>query len=110
MPKKRPSTHAPGPDWFLPEWMATLRVKQADLVRSTDWSPATVNDIYHGRTEYYRGVLNTVAKVLNLQPFELLMHPDDAMAIRRFRESALTIAANRHDAFAPPAPDHRKAG
>lgn len=99
MPKKRRIERKPGPDWFLPEWMKSLQVSQADLVRSTDWSPATVNDIYHGRTEYYRGIVNEIAQALHIQPFELLLHPDEAMALRRLRDSAVRIAAEAHVPF-----------
>lgn len=88
-----------GPDWFLQEWMRTLRVRQADLVRATDWSESTVNDIYHGRTEYYRALVNTLAGALHIEPFELLMHPDEAMALRRLRDSAFSIAAERRMPF-----------
>jgi len=86
----RPKPNAP--DWFLPAWMDHLHVNQASLARMTGWSIATTNDIYHGRTEYYRGIMNTAATALNIHPFELLMHPDDAMAMRQFRHQALRVA------------------
>ena len=107
MPRKATPPRIIGPDWHLADWMTTLQVSQADLGRLTGWSKATVNDIFHGRTEYYRAIINQLADALNLQPFELLMQPDDAMALRRLRETALTIAADPHSAFTPaePVPD-----
>lgn len=101
MPRKRPTSNSLGPDWYLPQWMATLDVTQADLVRDTGWSPSTVNDIFHGRTEYYRAILNEVANVLHVQPYELLMHPEEAMAIRRMRQDAVRIAAEDRVRFVP---------
>lgn len=99
MARKRNQTRVPGPDWYLPEWMDSLGVKQSKLSSLTDWSPSTVNDIYHGRTEYYREIVNLLAAALNIEPFELLMHPEDAMALRRLRETALSIAADNHSEF-----------
>ena len=89
--QKLAAKQAPAHDWYLQDWMKTLQVKQADLVRRTDWSPATVNDIYHGRTPYYRELLNQVAHALHIQPYELLMHPEDAMAIRQMRQALRAI-------------------
>lgn len=94
-----------GPDWFIQEWMATLRITQADLIRETGWSKGTANDIYHGRTNYYREILNLVASVLKIQPFELLMHPDEAFRLRRLRETALEIAADNKLDFKSAEPD-----
>lgn len=88
MPKKSSSGRTSGPDWFLPEWMASLRVTQADLCRATGWSKATANDIYHGKTEYYRAIVNQLADALHVQPWELLMSPEDAHHIRRLRAAA----------------------
>ena len=92
MPRKAPDKQT-GPDWYLQEWMATLNMRQADLGRLAGWSKATVSDIYNGRTAFYREMLNTVAAALNVKPFELLMHPSEAMALRRMRASAFQIAS-----------------
>lgn len=94
MPRKSDSQRAVrrvGQDWFLPEWMKTLRVSQATLAKECDWPASTMHGIYHGRTAYYREIVNLIAAKLAIQPYELLMHPDEAMAIRRLRESALKI-------------------
>lgn len=93
MPRKKTQKprSAVGPDWFLPQWMKTLKVSQAELARRCDWTGGTMHGIYHGRTAYYRDIVNLIAAKLNIQPFELLMHPDDAMAIRQFRKDALRV-------------------
>lgn len=85
MAKKSTPPRAVGPDWFLAEWMATKQVTQAELGRRCGWSKATVNDIYHGKTEYYRVIVNQVAAALQLHPWELLMPPAEANRIKRWR-------------------------
>lgn len=109
MARKAPPKQQPSNDWFLPQWMRTLKVSQAKLAERTGWSKATMNDIYHGRTAYYRQILNEAAHALNIQPWELLMHPDDAMAIRQMtralrvveRSPALNEAADQPDVSLP---------
>ena len=101
MPRKRNPSPPSGADWYLSEWMNTLHVNQATLGRETGWSKATVHDIYHGITGYYRKIVNEAALALNIHPFELLMPPAEAMALRRLRDSALTIAAEERVVFTP---------
>lgn len=72
---------------------------QAGLSKITGWSKATTNDIYHGKTAYYRDILNRAASALQVAPWELLMHPDQANAIKRLRADALQIAADRRTDF-----------
>lgn len=50
-----------------------------------------MHGIYHGRTAYYRELVNLIAAKLNIQPYELLMPPAMAMALRRQREDSLRI-------------------
>lgn len=75
-------------DWYLKDWLKTLQVKQARLVELTDYPKAKVSDLVTGKQRYNRDILNDMAKALNIQPYELLMHPEDAMAQRRFRRAA----------------------
>lgn len=113
MPRKAKQSTVIGPDWFLQEWMRYFKKSQADMCRLTGWSKATMSDIYNGTTNYYREILNEVARALEVSPFELLMHPDEAHALRRLRDSALTIAADSRQTFTPPAAvqgSQRKAG
>lgn len=85
------------PDWYLADWMRATKTTQAALAKACDWTPSTMHGIYHGRTSYYRDILNLIASKLNIEPFELLMPPERAMALRQFQAAALTIA---HDADA----------
>lgn len=101
--------------WFLPEWMDTLRVRQADMVERAGWSKTTASLLYNRQQDYSPRLIEEAAVALNIAPFELLLHPDDAMAIRRMRESAVVIAADRRHSFTPAPADHdddvaRKAG
>jgi transcriptional regulator with XRE-family HTH domain len=78
-------------DWYLKEWLATTDTTQAELGRLTDYPKAKVSDLVTGKQRYNRDILNDVAKALNVFPYELLMHPEDAMAQRQMRAAARTI-------------------
>lgn len=117
MARKREDGRAPGTDWYLPEWMDTLRITQAQVCRETGWSKATVNDIYHGKTAYYRQIVNDLARALRIEPFELLLPPEEAMQIRRLRtaveeEGRLRAVAEARREFTPAPPEDvvRRAG
>jgi transcriptional regulator with XRE-family HTH domain len=85
MAKKAPDPRSFEQDWFLPEWMASKKMSQAELGRRTGWSKATVNDIFHGKTNYYREIVNLAARALEVHPWELLMSPEEANQIKRLR-------------------------
>ena len=76
---------APGFDWYLKEWLDTLGKRQADIVRDLGWNKARISLMLRGKQPYDRDSLNELATYLNLRPHELLMHPDDAMALRRLK-------------------------
>lgn len=82
-------------DWYLKDWMKALGVSQAELCRRTDYPKAKLSELASGKQRYNRDILNDVSTALHLRPFELLMHPDDAMAIRRVRDDAARIASVR---------------
>ncbi len=81
----------PGHDWYLSGWLATLGKKQADIVRDLDWNKARISLMLRGKQPYDRDSLNELAVYLHLHPHELLMHPDDAMALRQMRKAANEI-------------------
>lgn len=89
-----------GPSWFIKEWMDALGVRQRDMVERCDWSKATASQIYNGVQDYSPKIVQEASLALNVEPFELLMHPDRAMALRKLRASAeeiVTIAHNAED-------------
>lgn len=88
---------APHHDWYLREWLRTLGKKQADLVKHLDWNKARVSLMIRGEQQYTRDALNEVAAYLNLRPYELLMHPDEANNLRRLRAEMLKLAHSAAD-------------
>jgi transcriptional regulator with XRE-family HTH domain len=84
---------APRHDWYLKAWMRASDATQSDLVELTEIPKATMSELVNGKQRYNRDILNKIADALHIRPYELLMHPDEAHAIRRVRESAVRIAA-----------------
>ncbi len=83
----------PRHDWFLVAWCKSLGKRQSDLVADLGWNAAKASLFWSGKQRYHRDDVNEVSAYLGIQPFELLMHPDDANAIKRLRISARQIAA-----------------
>jgi hypothetical protein len=81
--------------WYLREWMAQSvpPKKQADLQKELGWSKAKAHDVWHGQ-QYTQAIIDEVAPWLNVKPFELLLSPAAAMAIRGYRESAAQLASS----------------
>lgn len=95
----------PDPDWFLRDWAAYKGKRQADLVEEIGWHKTTAHRLWHGLQPYRRDFLNQAAHWLGIQPYELLMRPSDALALRRLRETAAVIVAE--DPTPPWDPDRR---
>lgn len=97
------SDHAPmtdpEPDWHLQAWAEALDKKQASLTNELGWSKNKANKIWHSRQPYRRDLVNEVAAWLGIEPYELLMAPDKAMALRQLRQTAYAIAAEVGVAF-----------
>jgi hypothetical protein len=62
-------------------------------MKATGYRKATMSELSTGKQRYNRDVINAVAAAMDIRPYELLMHPDEAMATRRVRESAVRITA-----------------
>lgn len=84
-------------DWWLTEWLLFMGKRQADVVADLGWNPARISLMLRGKQQYTRDALNQLAAYLQLQPYELLMRPEEAMALRRLRELAETIASYATD-------------
>jgi transcriptional regulator with XRE-family HTH domain len=78
-------------NWYLRDWMATLNVTQAQLVEATDLSKTAVSLLADDRQDYRPDIIRDIAAALNIAPYELLMQPAVAMALRRQRESAAEV-------------------
>jgi plasmid maintenance system antidote protein VapI len=83
----------PRHDWFLKEWLRATGKKQADVVKDLDWNKAKISLMVNGKQAYTRDDINELAAYLNINPHELLMHPEDAMALRQLRASARQIVS-----------------
>lgn len=83
----------PAHDWYLADWLRYFGKIQADLEKDLEWNKSKASLMWNYEQRYHRDDVNQVADWLHLKPYELLMHPDDAMALRRMRESAIKIAA-----------------
>ena len=96
-------------DWYLQEWFTTLGLIQRDLVTKLDYPPATANALWHGVQRYRRDHIQDVSALLQIQPYELLMAPEEAMALRRLR-SAIAEVAKAEPAAEISAPSGRRTG
>ncbi|NVD44364.1 helix-turn-helix domain-containing protein [Qipengyuania atrilutea] len=83
---------APIHDWYLKQWLRTLGKRQADIARDLEWNKARVSLTASGKQPYTRDDINEIADYLNLRPYELLMHPEDAMRMRRLRDEMMRLA------------------
>lgn len=79
--------------WYLQEWMALAGKRQADLIKEIGWSRAKASDVWNGQ-QYTQQMIDEVSPWLHARPYELLMHPDEAMALRRLREDAARIVSD----------------
>lgn len=63
-------------------------MRQKDAVQHLGWSKAQASDLFTGKQRYTQDLIDEVAQWLQLAPYELLMHPEDALAIRDVQRSA----------------------
>lgn len=100
----------PYDDWFLKEWMRSKRMTNKILQENAGWTYRITSQLVNRKTRWNRDHLILAAKILQIRPYELMMHPDDANAIKRFRAEALTVAAEKTDLFQPAPADLAKVG
>ena len=75
----------PAPDWYLKEWLESCGRPPKWLEDETGWTHRITSQLINRKTRWNRDHLRVVAKLLHLHVWELLMHPDEAMHIRRLR-------------------------
>gem|GEM_PF-1003194 len=90
----RRNTHYSGmeSDWHITEWLTYAQKRQADLVNDLGWSRRKASDVCNGVQPYKRDIVNEVAVWLGVEPYELLMSPDEAIRLRHIRQAMLAIA------------------
>lgn len=79
-------------DWFLKEWLAHFGKKQADIQRDLGWSKNRASIVVNSQQPYGREDVRVLSEWLGIRSFELLMKPEEALALRRLRETAVEIA------------------
>jgi hypothetical protein len=89
------------PDWYLREWLRYFGKRQASLVNELGWTKNRASIVWHSRQPYRRDLVNEIARWLELKPYELLMEPREAAALKRLRESAAQIVAEDDTPFEP---------
>lgn len=80
-------------DWHLKSWMALAKKRQADLIKDLGWSRRKASEVFNGDQSYKREIVNEVSEWLQIEPYELLMPPQDALQLRQLRSAAMAIAA-----------------
>lgn len=97
----------PESDWYLRAWAERVGKRQSDMVRDLGMMKNSAHRIWHSKQPYRRDIVNVMAKWLGVRPYELLMPPEEALALRRIRESAQAIVAESEHRFdhsrSPPA-------
>lgn len=78
--------------WYAREWLEYYGKIQADLIRDLNWPRAKASDIWNGQP-YRQELVDELAPYLNVKPYEMLLTPDMAMAIRSLRVMAGRIAS-----------------
>lgn len=101
---------APLHDWYFKQWLEHLSVTQADLVKALDWNKSKASLMFNEKQRYHRDDINQVADYLHIEPFELLLPPDRAMALRQYRASAEKIVTLAHEADEAEVPAVKEAG
>lgn len=100
-------------DWYLPEWLEYREIDQAELRRRCKWSKRKGSDLASGQQRYNRDALNEAAHALEAAPYEMLLHPLEAMNIRELLAAAENYhlrAAERRDEYRGPPPAGEPAG
>jgi hypothetical protein len=80
--------------WYLAEWAKMYDKSQADAQRALGWSKASASTLFRNKQRYTQDLIDEAADWLQVRPYELLLPPDVAMAIRRVREDAARIVSH----------------
>ena len=99
------------PDWYLQDWMAHFGKKQVDLIKELDYDKALAHYTFHSKRDYKRDRVNQLSAWLGIEPYELLMPPEKALAVRQLYSVAQQMVRNQEgtvitagaERFLPPA-------
>lgn len=88
-----PKRSAPAVEvWYLRDWFETVGLKQHDLVTRLDYQTTTAWRLWHGVQPARADHIADIAGLLQIEPWDLLMHPDEAMKLRRMRATIAEAA------------------
>lgn len=88
------SAEADSEDWYFREWLAHQGKSANQLVADLDFHRTTAYRLLRGDQPYRKDFVVAIARWLNIRPYELLMPPEEAMALRRLKQTAMAIAAD----------------
>ncbi len=74
-------------EWQLHAWADALELKPRDLVERTGWSWAKVSLVWNGKQDWKSRDLFEMASALQIEPYELLLPPHEAMALRHIKDA-----------------------
>lgn len=83
-----------GHRWYFAEWVTEVGKRQADVQRELGWPKATVSELWNNKQRYTQDYIDAAARWLEIAPFELLMHPKEAKALRQLRKAAYAIVGD----------------
>lgn len=86
----------PRHDWYFKQWLEHVGATQADVVKALEWNKSKASLMFNDKQRYHRDDVNDVSAFLKIEPFELLLPPERAMALRQYRASAETIVTLAH--------------
>lgn len=92
-PTKRTSTPTAnlGHRWYFAEHAEAQGKSQADVERALGWPRGKVSALWNCKQRYNQEAVDQLATWLDLEPYELLMSPEEARAIKQLRLAARTI-------------------
>lgn len=88
---------APHHDWYFKQWLLHFEKIQAEVVKDLGWNKSKASLMFNDKQRYHRDDVNEIAAYLQIEPFELLLPPERAMALRQYRASAEQIVTLAHD-------------
>lgn len=72
-------------DWFLKEHLAAKQKSNKWLQFKTGFTHRITNQLINRTVRFNSDHLAAVVKALEIEPFEIFLHPDDAAEIKRIR-------------------------
>lgn len=78
----------PRHDWYFNQWLDHSGKTQTDVVNDLGWNKSKPSLFAAGSQRYHRDDVNALAHYLNVEPFELLLPPERAMALRQLPKPA----------------------